>query len=73
MNRPLAEDPGETSLSEALDRILNRGAVVQGDLMVTVADIELLYLNVRLLLCSVDRAIESGAFVDPNQEPESRR
>lgn len=42
------------SLCEALDRLLDKGVVVQGDLVVRVADVDLIYLGLRVLLASVD-------------------
>ncbi len=65
MGRSLVEDPGEATLCEALDRILHRGAVVSGDVVITVANIELVYLNLKVFLSSVDKAMEAGAFVSP--------
>lgn len=46
-----------TELAEALDRIMNKGAVLQGDLVIAVADVDLLYLDVRLVLSAVDTAL----------------
>ena len=39
---------------ELLDRVLNKGVVIAGDITISVADIDLLYLGVKLLLCSVE-------------------
>ena len=39
---------------ELLDRVLNKGVVIVGDVTISVADIDLLYLGVKLLLCSVE-------------------
>lgn len=51
------EDPNENvSLSEALDRILNKGAVIMGDVVISVADIDLVYLGLQVVLCSVETA-----------------
>jgi hypothetical protein len=44
----------EPTLSEVLDRVLARGVVASGDLVVSVAGIDLLYLGLRLILTSVD-------------------
>lgn len=44
------------SLCEALDRILNKGAVVSGELTIAVANVDLLYLNLQLVLTSVASA-----------------
>lgn len=48
------------SLVDVLDRILERGLVVAGDIRVNLADVELLTIQVRLLVCSVDKAEAIG-------------
>jgi hypothetical protein len=53
----------ENTLLELLDRLLNAGVVVCGDLVVSVADIELLYLRLQLTLSSVETARRAGWFV----------
>lgn len=45
-------------LAETLDRVLHKGAVLRGDLVLSVANIDLLYLDIRLFLSSVDKALE---------------
>lgn len=42
------------SLSETLDRVLHKGVVVVGDVIVSVAGIDLVYIGVNLVLCSVE-------------------
>ena len=53
------------SLAEVLDRVLNKGAVVTGELVISVAGIELVYLGVNVVLTSVQTArecaLQSGA------------
>ena len=44
------------SLCEMLDRVLNKGVVVAGEVIISVADVELVYLNVQVLLTSVETA-----------------
>jgi gas vesicle structural protein len=44
------------SLCEALDRILNKGAVISGELTIAVANVDLLYLSLQLVLTSVATA-----------------
>ncbi|NCA69384.1 MAG: gas vesicle protein [Sphingobacteriia bacterium] len=44
------------SLCEALDRILNKGAVVSGELTISVANVDLLYLSLQLVITSVETA-----------------
>jgi gas vesicle protein GvpA/GvpJ/GvpM family len=48
------------SLADILERVLDKGIVVAGDIMVNVLDIELLTLKVRLLIASVDTARDMG-------------
>jgi hypothetical protein len=42
------------SLCETLDRVLNKGAVVAGDIVISVAGVDLLYLGLNLVLTSVE-------------------
>jgi len=51
------------SLCELLDRLLNKGVVLHGDITVSVADIDLLYLGVRLLLSSIETARQASIVV----------
>ena len=48
-----------TSLAEVLDRVLNKGAVVTGELVISIADIDLLYLGLNVVLTSVETARQS--------------
>lgn len=50
---PLDED---FTLVELLDRILNTGVVLVGDVTISVAGVDLIYLSLRALLCSVETA-----------------
>ncbi|WP_295389006.1 gas vesicle protein [uncultured Thiodictyon sp.] len=50
------EELQRVSLCEALDRILNKGAVVSGELTIAVANVDLLYLSLQLVLTSVATA-----------------
>lgn len=47
-------------LVDVLDRILDKGLVIAGDVRVRLADVELLTIQIRLLVCSVDKATEIG-------------
>ena len=49
-----------TGLVEVLDRILDKGLVVAGDIKVSLAEVELLTIRIRLLVCSLDKAQEIG-------------
>ena len=47
------------SICEVLDRVLNKGAVVAGEVTISVADVDLLYLGLQLVLTSIETARES--------------
>src|SRR3954454_7051905 len=51
---------GNESLADILERVLDKGIVIAGDITVNVLDIELLTIKVRLLIASVDKAREMG-------------
>lgn len=48
------------SLCEALDRVLHKGVALRGDIVLSVADVDLVYLGLQLLLCSTDTARRAG-------------
>ena len=54
-----AED--QLSLCEVLDRVLNKGAVIHGDITISVAGIDLLYVGLRLIVSSIEAARRAGA------------
>ena len=56
MARDIAFDQDRMSLCEVLDRVLNTGVVVVGEVVISVAEIDLIYLNLQLLLTSVETA-----------------
>ena len=60
----------EVSLCEALDRILHKGAVLYGEVMISVADIDLVYLGLQVVLSSMETAREfkpvGGKPLGPN-------
>ena len=45
------------SLSEVLDRVLNKGVVVAGEVVITLADVDLVYIGLNLLVSSVETAL----------------
>lgn len=51
-------DEEHISLCEALDRVLNKGVVVAGEAVISVADIDLIYLGLKVVLTSVETAKE---------------
>jgi gas vesicle structural protein len=62
-NNAVPVEDEENTLLELLDRLLNAGVVLCGDLVVSVADIELLYLRLQLTLSTVETARRAGWFV----------
>ncbi|HZQ17676.1 MAG TPA: gas vesicle protein [Terriglobales bacterium] len=51
---------GTTNLVDILDRVLDKGLVIAGDVRISLANVELLTIRIRLLICSVDKAEEIG-------------
>lgn len=49
-----------TNLAELLDRILDKGVVIVGDIKIDLVDVELLTIKIRLLIASVERAKAMG-------------
>ncbi|MFA7467239.1 MAG: gas vesicle protein [Desulfotomaculaceae bacterium] len=49
-----------TNLAEILERVLDKGLVIAGDIKISLADVELLSIKIRLLVASVDKAREIG-------------
>jgi len=47
-------------LVEILDRVLDKGLVIAGDIKINLANVELLTIQVRLLVCSIDKAEQIG-------------
>src|SRR5687768_18436985 len=50
----------QTNLADILERVLDKGIVIAGDIQINLLDIELLTIKLRLLIASVDRAREMG-------------
>ncbi len=53
------------SLSDVLDRVLNKGIVVAGEVVICVAGVDLVYLGLNVILTSVQTAIESTQPKEP--------
>ena len=54
MNKSYQNENEQVSLCEALDRLLNKGAVIVADITVSVANIDLIYLSLQALIASVE-------------------
>lgn len=67
---------GPESLADVIDRVLDKGVVVIGDIAISILDIELLTLRVRLLIASANTAREMGIdwwTADPYYSSDARR
>jgi hypothetical protein len=53
------EESERVSICEVLDRVLNKGVVVAGEVTISVADVDLLYLGLNLVLTSIETARQS--------------
>jgi hypothetical protein len=72
----------QTNLADILERVLDKGIVIAGDIQINLLDIELLTIKLRLLIASVDRAREMGInwwesdpslqSIDPGDEDSGR-
>ncbi len=49
-----------TNLADLLERVLDKGVVIAGDIKIKLVDVELLTIQIRLVVCSVDKAKEMG-------------
>jgi hypothetical protein len=58
--RPLPGRPEQANLADILERVLDKGIVIAGDIQINLLDIELLTIKLRLLIASVERAQEMG-------------
>jgi hypothetical protein len=56
----LQHSVGGSSLADILERILDKGIVVAGDISISLVGVELLTIRIRLVVASVDRALEMG-------------
>ena|SRR5258708_4519779 len=61
MRSDLAVSPHRaTGLVDLLDRVLDKGLVIAGDIKVSLAEVELLTIRIRLIVCSIDKAQQIG-------------
>jgi hypothetical protein len=56
----VADRPQPANLADILERVLDKGIIIAGDIRVNLLDIELLTIKIRLLVASVDKAQEMG-------------
>jgi hypothetical protein len=60
VDRRLRDPESSATLVDLLDRVLDKGLVVAGDVSISLANVELLTIRVRLLVCSIDKAEQIG-------------
>jgi len=60
MAEQLTHSTSGSSLVDILERVLDKGVVIAGDIKIQIADIDLLTIKIRLLIASVDKAKEMG-------------
>jgi gas vesicle protein GvpA/GvpJ/GvpM family len=71
-----ARSGGGDSLADILERVLDKGIVVAGDIQINLLDIELLTIKLRLIVASIDKAKEIGIDwweTDPSLNSAARR
>jgi len=61
----------DVTLLEILDRVLDKGVVISGDIVISVADVDLIYVGLKVLLSSVEtmERLRGAAIEGPMQEP----
>ena len=60
IQRPMVHSVESTNLADLIERVLDKGIVIAGDIKIKLVDVELLTLQIRLVICSVDKAKEIG-------------
>ncbi|MBU4369167.1 gas vesicle protein [Patescibacteria group bacterium] len=60
MPQQISKSIETTNLADILERVLDKGIVIAGDIQIKLADVELLTIKIRLMIASVDKAKEMG-------------
>jgi hypothetical protein len=58
--KKLTHSTDSTTVADLLERLLDKGVVISGDIRIRLVEVELLTLEIRVLICSVDKALEMG-------------
>ena len=58
---------GDASLLDIVDNVLNKGVVLTGDITIALAQVDLIYARLSLLLCAADRVLEAGGPRRPSR------
>ena len=59
-SRAVTHSMQSATLADLLERILDKGIVIAGDIKIRLVEVELLTIQIRLVICSVDKAKEMG-------------
>lgn len=61
----------DITLLEILDRVLDKGVVISGDIVISIADVDLIYLGIKVLLSSIETMehLRGDPIVGPMEEP----
>jgi hypothetical protein len=61
----------DITLLEVLDRVLDKGVIISGDIIISLANVDLIYLGLKVLLSSVEtmERLRGAAIISPMQEP----
>lgn len=68
MNDNIALRSKQITLFEVLDRILDKGIVIKGDLLISIADVNLIYIGLKVIITSVDRILGAESKEKLNNE-----
>ena len=70
MDNNVVDQSKDITILELLDRVLNKGVILTGDIVIPVADIDLVYLGVKLMLSSVEtmEQLKSGKAIKEIKE-----
>jgi hypothetical protein len=60
MDHRMQHSTQSTNLADILERVLDKGVVIAGDINISLVGVELLSIKIRLLIASVDKAMEIG-------------
>ena len=65
----------DASLLDIVDNVLNKGVVLSGDITIGLAQVDLIYARLSLLLCAADRVLpaETGEFMERHRRRHERR
>jgi len=69
----ILDDPTSESVVDVLDHLLNKGVLLNGDVTLGVAGVDLIYLRLSALLCAADRILPTGSYPQPSGRRTRRR